>query len=155
MWDLTTTQCVRALYVRSAVSFTALDRADGFDVMAYYKTAAAERLIREAEVYAVDVDMRDIDFREDEDGEFGIMLQARWRPMTGGIILIGGPRDSEQLTVTPQMIGQPLIFPDLNRTPAQWMEADDLYPEPVRNLDYQYAGWHEMLRRWAYRFREN
>lgn len=154
VWDLTTVLRVRRLRVRQAVSLSLLALENnnfGRDhMMAHLKTTVAERLKMDAEPYAVDLDTRDIEFREDEDGDFGIMLTARWNPATGQVILLGGPRSGEQLTVEPQMIGNPLHFPKPVYGPVFGGGFG-----PSDSIAYEYAGWHEALRRWAYRYHEN
>lgn len=109
----------------------------------------ADALKYEAHVYAVEIDLEDVQFaHEDVEMPPGIRIRAYWQPATHEVEFIGGANDGRTATV--QRIGEPYRLP----LPPSWSLADyEASADPTVSLPlqvYELSGWSGMNRRWIY-----
>lgn len=111
----------------------------------------ARQIIEACYPFAVVVDPRDIEFNT-ESVQFGIRVEARWRPCTDEVEFVGGPADGSVYAVqdAPRravVVAVASDHPNYADSLAVPSAYDDSLPQRVA---YRLTGWHEGARRWVY-----
>jgi len=142
VWDNATVAELRRLYVTGVIdhAFTAPN------VMAEFWFLLAKRLVNEAHVLVVEVDVHDVQFDDAEVEPFATTVRAWWSPKTHEVEFRGGQEDGTIMTV--KDLDHPLRIP-LRHSPVFLPEANPMVL-PDHAITYQMAGWSETNRRWVF-----
>lgn len=122
----------------------------GADVVSLFREQLARKLMAEAHVFAVEVHMADVAFRNTvDDDKHATRIDAYWSPTVCTVELRGGANDGEVWEVQNphepiRVAVQPVI---------EWasMTADPQHVAMAHEvLTYEQVGWREDERRWVF-----
>lgn len=118
---------------------------DAVEVARLVRARLADRIRRDAHPFAVEVDPRDVQFR-DRPEAFGVTVLAWWQPDTQVVELRRGEHDGEVLAIR----GAPLHPVRVAAmTGVDWSHPAEA-PVTTRTFTYECVGWHEQERHWIY-----
>lgn len=148
IWDLKTVRQVEHLYVEGLLDEHHLGS------FAEFHEILATRLKHEAHALAVEVDVRDVQFRDttEDDDRNKARRRARgaWSPLTREVEMRGGEQDG--VVATWERLGEPLRFP--KRQGVMFVPESEMFvmpPDRPFDVDtYELAGWSEADRHWVY-----
>ncbi len=123
------------------------------DINELVRGSCSRRLQEAARTYAVDLDLSDVQFTQDEDEadehtlHRTVTIAARWLPSVATVRLLGGgERDGVVLTVSD--VRQPLLVAVQEAMPT--FAQPDATPAPIgiRTLEFRLSGWSPEDRLW-------
>jgi hypothetical protein len=156
VWDMHKVFAVRRAGAQVALDPDLIERAQ-IDVMEYTKDHLVKELQDVCRASAVvDIDERDVRFRQRETLDFGyplLMVRAQWMPTETVVSFVGGPSDGVLMQVTESHIWGPLRIPVRDDGPTMWDPESPVVPVPLTVAVYEMSGWNNTSRHWLYQFR--